>query len=157
MQTRDVALSFFVGVGLAVVLIEREVSVRSDICPKLHYLLRLVRVLDRLAEGKNGTGTDKERQPLDWRVHPDCLSAANTLVRPIVVPISTCGKVNHTARRSLLGYRGHQECRTEHILVAKIGDFGIVGKVHEQGAHEGRASLVGLIAERIDVRHELIA
>ncbi len=38
-------------------------------------------------------------------------------------------------------------------MSATLGSFG---KIHEQGAHERRASLIGVVAERIDVRHQLV-
>ncbi len=79
------------------------------------------------------------------------------LVGPVVVPVGPGGQINLPAGRALLRDRGHQEGRAKHVFVAEVGHFGVVGKIQRQGAQEGRSGEPGLVAERIDVGHELVA
>ena len=79
------------------------------------------------------------------------------LASPVVVPVRSRRKVNFAAGRALLSYRRNQKCRTEHVLVTQIRDLRIIRKIHKQRSHERRTSLIGLVPERINVRHQLIS
>ena len=91
MEMGNAALAFFVSVGLAVILVEREVAVRPGIDTHLCNRLNLIRVLDGFAERQNRAGA-RRAGAYQWSGNVDGLTAVDALVCPVVVPIGAGGK-----------------------------------------------------------------
>jgi hypothetical protein len=58
-QARDFSIAAFVGVGLAIIVVKREVAVGATIHPHAGQLLRFAGALDGLSEGHNGAGSNE--------------------------------------------------------------------------------------------------
>ena len=149
--------AFLVGIGFAVVREEREAGIRAWI--DLHFGdgLRLMRALHRRSQRNDRAGPHKQRQRIDGRLHRDGLAAFDALLGPVVVPVGPGRQVDLAAGGALFGHRRYQKGRAEHVLVAQIGHLGVVGEIQRQRAHERRAGEPGLVAQRVDVGHQLIA
>jgi DNA-binding NarL/FixJ family response regulator len=58
-QARDFSIAAFVGVGLAIIVIKREIAVGTTIHPHAGQLLHFAGALDGLSEGHNGPGPNE--------------------------------------------------------------------------------------------------
>src|SRR5579884_1175540 len=107
MKMRNLRITFFISVSVAVILEKREVSIRTGIDADFRNLLRLRGAFNVGTERNNGTSTNKERQRVNGRVHCNGLAALHTLVCPIVIPVCSGRQIDLAAGGPLLGYRGH--------------------------------------------------
>ena len=146
-----------VAVGCSVVVIEGEVAVRARVHAYLCNALLFRRAFDRASHGKDGTRANKDRNGIDGCGYFDPLPSANPLIGPEVVPVRSRGQVDTAFGRALLRNWSDQQRRAEHVLIAKICDVRVIAKVQEQTSHERRTGLVCRPAQRVQVRHQLVA
>src|ERR1700729_3959731 len=94
MQTRDLCVAFFVGVGGAVVLKKGEIGVGSGVDADLGNVLRVASAFDWGSCWNDRSGADEEGNRVDGCVDCDGLAAFYALVGPVVVPVCACGQVD---------------------------------------------------------------
>ena len=78
------------------------------------------------------------------------------LVGPIVVPVASRGKIHIANGRALFDHRSNEKSWAKHIFIGDVRDAWIIRKIHEQRAHKWRPGVIGVVAERIDIGHQLI-
>src|SRR5271166_5409987 len=139
MEPGNGARALLISIGRTIVGEEREVAVGAWIDSQLRYSLRLMSAFDRSSQRNDRPGTDEQGNGVDGSRDGDHLATLNALVGPEVIPIGSGRQIDLAAGRALVGDRRNQKGRSEHILVAQVGNLGIIRKVQRQGAHERSA------------------
>src|ERR1022692_2437971 len=119
--------------------------------------LRLTCALNWHAQRDDRTCPYEKRDGVDGRGHGDGLAPFCPLVSPVVVPVGAGRQVDLAAGRALFRNRSHKEGRAKHVLIAQVGYVGIEREIERKRAHEWCTSEPGLVRERVNVGHELVA
>jgi len=72
-------------------------------------------------------------------------------------PVGAGRQVDLAAGRALFRNRSHKEGRAKHVLIAQVGNLGIEWEIERKRAHEWCTGEPGLVRERVNVGHELVA
>src|ERR1700685_29151 len=90
-QVRDVAISFLIGIGFAIVVVKQEVAICAWIDTNLCNILFLLSIFNLFAQREDRPGANEERYRIDWGTDANGLSALVSFVRPKVVPFGAGG------------------------------------------------------------------
>src|ERR1039458_918478 len=123
MEPGNGACALLIGIGRTVVGEEREAAVGARVDADLRNRLQLMRVFDRSSQGNDGTGSDEQGNGVDRSIDSDRPAALQALVGPEVKPIGSGRQVDLAAGRALVGDRRYEKRRSEHVLVAQVGDL----------------------------------
>ena len=150
--------ALLVGVAVALVLVEREVTIGAGVNAQLDGAGgALACVLNLRPKRQNGAGADVERNAVQRRGGVDLLRALQLGASPEVVPDGRGGQIDRAAGCAFSQHWADQQRGAEHELVADVPDLRVLAPIHHQGALHGVVILMHAPGQRVDVGHQPIA